>query len=154
MGDPLFLSKALKYYKRPEVQEAIFRHAADREISPRYGEGFGKRPDALEYPRDVLEFATRKMTSLHCSEERWENPLAIQTGMSRKDADSIRIGWDLVLDIDAKDWEISRLTAWLFVEALRAHGVESISVKFSGNKGWHIGIPFEAFPPVMLSAEG
>ncbi|MBR9700836.1 hypothetical protein GOV11_03145, partial [Candidatus Woesearchaeota archaeon] len=27
-------------------------------------------------------------------------------------------------------------------------------VKFSGNKGWHIGIPFEAFPPVMLSAEG
>jgi hypothetical protein len=150
MVDPLFFAKALQYYKRRDVQEAIVRHAANREVSPRYGEGFGKRPDVLSYPTDVVEFAKRKATSFHESEERWEAPLSIKTGASRKEHDDLRIGWDLVLDIDAPDWEISRLTAWLFVESLKAHGVTSISVKFSGNKGWHIGVPFESFPSHIL----
>lgn len=149
----LQLASFLQYYKRREVQEAILRHAGNREVSPRYGEGFGKRPDVLLNPQDVLEFAKRKATSFHVSEERWDNPLLIQTGMSRQDANALRTGWDLVLDIDAKDWGISRLTAWLFVQALRAHGISGISVKFSGNKGWHVGVPFEAFPLVMLDAQ-
>ena len=148
------LSTFLRYYKRREVQEAIVRHAQAREVSPRYGEGFGKRPDALSYPADVIAFAVRKATSFHASEERWENPLAIQTGMPRKELDGLRTGWDLVLDIDAKDWQISRLTAFLFIQALRAHGIEGVTVKFSGNKGWHIGVPFEAFPPVTFDADG
>ena len=37
--DPLFLSLALKYYKRREVQEAIVRHARQREVSPRSQSG-------------------------------------------------------------------------------------------------------------------
>jgi len=152
--DQYFLSTALKYYKRPEIQEAIVRHAADREVSPQYGAGFGKRPDVLEHPKDVIAFATRKATSFHCSEERWEQPMRIQTGMNRKEADELRIGWDLVLDIDAKDWEISRLTARLFVLALRAHGIESVTCKFSGNKGWHIGVPYEAFPSSVTNGNG
>lgn len=154
MGDPLFFAKALQYYKRREVQEAIVRHAVDREVSPRYGEGFGKRPDVLSYPTDVLEFAKRKCTSFHVSEERWESVLSIKTGATRKEQDDLRKGWDLVLDIDAPDWDVSRLTAWLFVESLKAHGVRSISVKFSGNKGWHIGVPFESFPNHILDTDG
>ena len=130
------------------------RHAQDREVSPRYGEGFGKRPDVLSYPTDILEFAKRKATSFHCSEERWSNPLHIKTGATRKEMNELRSGWDLVLDIDAKNWEISRLTAWLFIEALKAHGIKSISLKFSGNKGWHIGVPFEAFPKTVLDIGG
>jgi len=153
--DQRVLARSLQYYKRREAQEAILRHATDREISPRYGEGFGKRPDTLSYPTDVLEFAKRKCTSFHCSEERWSNPLHIKTGGTRKELNDLRIGWDLVLDIDAKDWDLSRLTAWLFIESLKAHGVrESISVKFSGNKGWHIGVPWEAFPRTIMDAGG
>jgi DNA primase catalytic subunit len=148
--EPILFARSLQYYKRREVQEAILRHAQDREVSPRYGEGFGKRPDTITYPTDILEFAKRKATSFHVSEERWENPLDIKTGASRKEMNTLRKGWDLVLDIDAKDWEISRLTAWLFIESLKAHGIKSISVKFSGNKGWHIGVPFEAFPPTIF----
>ena len=139
-------AKSLQYYKRREVQEAMLKHATDREISPRYGEGFGKRPDIISYPNDILEFAKRKATSFHSSEERWDSPLSIKTGASRKEMNDLRKGWDLVLDIDAKDWDISRLTAWLFIEVLREHGVKSISCKFSGNKGWHVGVPFESFP--------
>jgi DNA primase catalytic subunit len=152
--DPLLVAKSLQYYKRREVQEAILRHAEQREISPRYGEGFGKRPDALSYPQDILEFAKRKATSFHCSEERWDSPLSIKTGASRKEMNDLRVGWDLVLDIDAKDWDLSRLTAWLFIEALKSHGVHGISVKFSGNKGWHIGVPFEAFPSSYVDENG
>lgn len=136
----------LKYYKQVKVQEALLRHAENREISIRLGEGFGKRPDVLVYPADVLGFALKKATSFHCSEERWRDPLQIQTGMSRKQQDDIRTGWDLVLDIDCPHWEFSKLTTYLFVKTLQAHGIKDITCKFSGSKGFHIGVPFESFP--------
>lgn len=116
-------------------------------------DSFGKRPDTIEYPNDVLDFAKRKVSSFHCSEELWSNPLAIQTGMKRSDLDDLRIGWDLILDIDCPDWDFSRLIAHLFVRALREHGVSSVTAKFSGNKGFHIAVPFEAFPE-QISYEG
>ena len=152
--DPFFVATALKYYKRRDVQEAIAKHAKDREVSPRYGEGFGRRPDVIEHPGDVIEFAKRKTTSFHCSEERWEQPLQIVTGSTRKELDALRTGWDLVLDIDTKDWELSRLTAWLFVAALRAHKIKGVTAKFSGNKGWHIGVAWESFARTMTADSG
>jgi hypothetical protein len=146
IDEPFFFAKALKWYKRRDVQEAIVRACERREVSPRYGEGFGKRPDVLYYPTDVLSFATNKATSFHCSEERWRDPLAIKTGASRKEQDDLRVGWDLVLDIDCPHWRYAKLTAALFIRALGQHGLRSITVKFSGSKGFHIGVPFEAFP--------
>ncbi|MBI2651976.1 hypothetical protein HYX00_00800, partial [Candidatus Woesearchaeota archaeon] len=38
------------------------------------------------------------------------------------------------------------IAAALVIKALEFHNVKSISCKFSGNKGFHIGVPFEAFP--------
>ncbi len=146
MDDPFFLAKALKWYKKREVQEAILADCEHREVSPRFSQGFGRRPDALYYPTDVLELAKKKATSFHCSEERWRDPLRLKTGASRKEQDDLRIGWDLVLDIDCPHWLYSKLTASLFVKALHDHGVRSVGVKFSGSKGFHIGVPFEAFP--------
>lgn len=139
-------SITLKFYKRKEIQEAIIEHARDREVGVRYGDGFGKRPDVLSYPRDILELAIQGMTSLHASEERWNNPLSLHSNITKKEMDELRIAWDLVLDIDCPDWEISKLTAYLFIKALRENGVKDISCKFSGNKGFHIGVPFESFP--------
>ena len=146
MDDRFFFAKSLSWYKQRKVQEAIIADCEHREVSPRFGQGFGKRPDALYYPADVLSFATRKATSFHCSEERWRDPLQLKTGGTRKELDDLRIGWDLVLDIDCPYWFFAKLTAALFVRALKAHGIRSVSTKFSGNKGFHIGVPFEAFP--------
>jgi len=143
---PVPLSNILRHYKRPEVQDAIVKAALDREIAPRYGEGFGKRPDVLMYPRDVLEFAKKGASSFHCSEERWVNPLQLDTAMKRTDLDDLRSGWDLLIDIDCPSFMISTVCADIVVNALRYHDVDCISTKFSGNHGWHIGIPFEAFP--------
>ncbi len=140
------LGLALRYYKRPEIQNAIIAHAKGREIAVRFDYGFGKRPDTLAYPNDVLELAKQRATSFHVSEERWQNPLLLSPSLKRHELDSLRTGWDLVLDIDCYFWEYSKLTAYFLIEALKHHNIKSISCKFSGNKGFHIGVPFEAFP--------
>lgn len=140
------LSMALKHYKRKEVQEEIVYNARNREIAVRYGEGFGKRPDILTYPYDVLELARQGATSFHASEELWKNPSSLSPGMRRKDLDELRQGWDLLLDIDCQILEYSKIASDLIVKALKYYNINSISVKFSGNKGFHIGVPFEAFP--------
>ena len=135
------------HYKRPEVQRAIVEQSLDKEVSVMFGLAkFGKRPDIISYENDVLEFAKRKASSFHCSEEIWRNPLLIKTGMSRKELDELRIGWDLIFDIDCPDWKFSKLITHLFIKALNDHGISSVSTKFSGNKGFHIAVPFESFP--------
>lgn len=141
------LSEALLYYKRQEIQKAIVQHAQDKEISGSFNmQGFSKRPDILEYPADVLEMVKRGITSFHCSEELWYNPLNISSNNSRKQLDELRKGWDLILDIDCKEFEFSKIAAHYLVEAIQYHGIKSVYVKFSGNHGFHIGVPFEAFP--------
>src|SRR3989344_2882788 len=109
----------LKYYKRKEIQDALVLHARDKEIGMRFGDSFGKRPDTLMYPREILELALREMTSLHASEERWSNPLALDSTLGKKELEQMRIGWDLVLDIDCKIFEYSRLCAYLVIDFLR-----------------------------------
>jgi hypothetical protein len=137
----------LRHYKREDVRGAMVASAKDREVAVKYGEqGFGKRPDALTYPKDILEFAKQGASSFHVSEEHWSKVFQLSTELRREDLDDLRIGWDLVLDIDCHYWEYSKLTAQLLIQALKEHGVKSISCKFSGNKGFHIGVPFQAFP--------
>lgn len=141
------LSKRLLYYKRRDVQKAIVDSCKDREVGIKYGDkGFGKRPDILVYENDVLESVKKGTTSFHVSEERWSNPMHLSTNMKRTELDELRIGWDLVLDIDCPHWFFSKITTHLFVKALKMHGISSVSCKFSGNKGFHIGVPFETFP--------
>ncbi len=139
-------SITLKFYKQLEIQQALVEHAKNKEIGFRYADSFGKRPDILVYPRDVLELALRGLTSFHASEELWSNPLLLQQNNTKPELDKLRSGWDLVLDIDCAIMEYSRICADLIVKFLTYCGVESVSVKFSGNKGFHIGVPFEAFP--------
>jgi len=143
----IHLSTLLKYYKRRDGQEAVPKCAKDKEVAVSYGlKGFGRRPDILHYPRDILEFVKQGATSFHCSEELWHNPLQLNPGLKKEELDGLRIGWDLVLDIDCPFLEYSKLASDLLVSALKYHGISSISVKFSGNHGFHIAVPFGAFP--------
>ncbi|MCX6710882.1 MAG: hypothetical protein NTZ02_02220, partial [Candidatus Woesearchaeota archaeon] len=93
--------KIIRYYSRREIEEEMLYNCPNREIAIKYGEsGFGKRPDTLTYPDDILEFAKDGATSFHASEEIWKNPLSLSLEQKKADADALRIGWDLVLDID------------------------------------------------------
>ncbi len=136
----------LKYYKRKEIQEALVQHAQQKEVGVRYDEAFGKRPDILLFPREVINLALQNATSFHASEELWDNPLALVSNLPRKNLDELRVGWDLVLDIDCKILDYSKIAADLILKFLQYTAVKDLSVKFSGNKGFHIGIPFDAFP--------
>jgi len=137
---------AQSYYARKEIQEAIFNFCKNRETVPRYLEGFGKRPDSLDYPSDVLTLAKKGATSFHCSEEIWSDPLKISTDMTPDQYNQIKTGWDFLIDIDSKFFDYAKVAAKVLIQALESHGIKNIGIKYSGSKGFHILIPSKSFP--------
>ena len=134
------------YYSMPEVRKAMFEFAKNRETIPRYYEGFGKRPDCFQYESDITEQVRKGATSFHCSEELWSDPLEISNELSEQEFNNLRVGWDLLLDVDSPYLEYSKIYTKLLIETLKFHGIENVNVKFSGSKGFHIIIPWKAFP--------
>ena len=59
----------LNHYKRQDIQAEMAIHSQNREIAARFEDKFGSRPDVLNNPADVMEFAKQGATSFHCSEE-------------------------------------------------------------------------------------
>ena len=140
-------SAIINHYKRLDIRKEMLREAENKEIAVSYaGKGYGKRPDTLMYENDILQMVKKGATSFHASEELWSNPQQIITGASRQELNDLRSGWDLVIDIDCPYWKLAKVTTWVIAKALQDFGIKSVSAKFSGNKGFHIGVPFEAFP--------
>jgi len=140
---------ALSYYARKDIQKAMFEFCKNRETVPRYLEGFGKRPDCFDYPNDIFIAAKKGATSFHCSEEIWEDPLKINTNMTPDEYNEIKIGWDFLIDIDSKYLDYSKIAAKLLIDELEKHGIKHYGIKFSGSKGFHILVPFKAFPRIF-----
>lgn len=146
---------ARTYYLLQDVQEAISRMCGDeREVQCWYtnekiGKTIrGKRPDTLHYPGDIDALARKGATSFHLSVERWRHPRSVRKGMAPMERDDLRIGWDLVLDLDSDDFTCCTEACAVFVVVLREAGLQDPFVKFSGNKGWHVIVPYEWFPPM------
>ena len=134
------------YYSQPKVQETLLAFSAGREVVPRYFEGFGKRPDMLQYPADIMGLVNKGATSFHASEEIWRDPLAINSDMSVVELNSLRTSWDLLIDVDSPFFDWSTIVAQLLLDALEAHGIKQYGLKYSGSKGWHIIVSGTAFP--------
>ena len=141
-----FQKKAKFYYLRKDIQNVLLGISKSREVVPKYMEGFGKRPDTLEYENDIKNLAEKGATSFHCSEELWKNPLDLKTELSSEDMNELRLGWDLLIDIDSKYLDYSKIAAELIIDALKFHNVQNIGLKYSGNKGFHIVVPWKSFP--------
>ena len=138
---------AIAHYSRKDVQKAMAEAAYGREIAVQYGDkGFGKRPDILQYENDVLELAKQGATSFHMSEERWSDPLLLRPSLSTKQLDEIMVSFDCVIDIDTKFLGFAKIATALVIDLLRFYGIQNFGVKFSGNRGFHICVPFESFP--------
>jgi len=136
--------KIRQYYEQDELVQRFLELGQYREVVPTYENGYGQRPDTLNFPGDFNQFVEDGAVSFHASVERWRNPLLID---SVSNLDDLREAWDLVIDIDCDySFELAKDTAKLVIEELRQHGIENISVKFSGNRGFHIGVRAEAFP--------
>ncbi|MFH1978091.1 MAG: hypothetical protein ABIJ92_02095 [Candidatus Aenigmatarchaeota archaeon] len=136
------LGKIYEYYSRDDVQQAMLKSAEGREVVGVFRNGgFGTRPNTIRYPKDIVSMARSGVVEFHYSIERWSNPMALKTDNYSK----MRSGWDLLLDLDCKDFEHGKIGALVFVQVLKKHGIIP-SIKFSGNKGFHLGIPWEAIP--------
>ncbi len=139
-------SEIIKYYSRKDFLDFIVDFARNREVVPRFREFFGKRPQVINYREDVLSLARQGLSSLHMSEERWRNPMMLSSDMKSGEMSDLRIGWDLILDVDTDHLVFSKAAVKLLIEALKFYEVNSFSVKFSGRSGFHLGIPFEGMP--------
>lgn len=147
-------SQILHYYSRKDVQQQLLEMSKKREIVGVYGNGsFDKRPNILAYPNDIIEMVRKGVVSFHGSVEKWSNPMRLESGMTNNQLEDLRIGWDLILDPDCPDFELSKITVKTICEALEDHGVISYSIKSTGGKGFHIGIPFELFPKKVNGKE-
>lgn len=137
----------LDYYSDDKVLEQLFSYAQNREISVALAEGgHMRRPQSITYRRDIVELAKRGGVSFHGTVEHWTNPMLIKTGMRPEELDAIRTGWDVVIDIDSSiGLEASKLAAGRVLDFLHSHGVKA-GVKFSGNRGFHIGVPWSSLP--------
>jgi hypothetical protein len=142
----MHLSDVIRFYSDKRVQRHIISVAKHREVVARYTDKVGTRPDVLLYENDIMDFVKRGATSFHASMERWTNPLFLEHMKTRKEMDSIRQAWDLVLDVDSQHLKYAKVCAKLLADAIEFHGISNYSIKFSGGTGFHIGIPFESFP--------
>jgi hypothetical protein len=135
-----------EYYLQDDIVSEMVRVAQYREFAPTYPQGYGSRPDSISFPGDFRSFVEKGAIAFHGSVERWQNPLLI----GQTDQDTLRTGWDLIIDIDADHgMEFAKTTALEIISQFRdVFNIETdnISVKFSGNRGFHLGIPQEAFP--------
>jgi hypothetical protein len=138
---------ALSHYSRKEIQKAMFEFCKNRETIGNFNNKFfAKRPDCFDYPTDIFNAAKQGATSFHCSEELWEDPIQINTDMTPEQYNEKRIGWDFLIDIDSPFLDYGKIAARLLLEELERHGLKNYGIKFSGSKGFHILVPFKAFP--------
>jgi len=146
----MYSQTAIMYYSRPEIQQAILKFAKNREVGTYFNGFFGKRPDTIEYLSDIKNLVSKKIFSFHFSEERWANPLLLGNNLSEQDKKNNRIGWDLILDLDGVDFEYAKIVGKIIFDYLSEIGMRNISAKFSGNKGFHLAVPFEAFSSEII----
>ena len=134
------------YYSNPKVLEAMAKFSQDREVVPRYFEGFGKRPDKIQYPSDIMGLVNKGATSFHASEELWNEPLSLSSEMDQEEMNKLRKSWDLLIDVDSPFLDCSKIATKLIIAALEHYGIKNYGLKFSGSKGFHIIISGKAFP--------
>lgn len=139
--------KAWNYYSREDVQQALLEVAKDREVVSVYKDGnFGKRPNIIVYPQDILQEVKQGAIAFHGSVERWKQPMKLTSGLLKEEMDKLRKGFDVLIDIDVKDFELAKIATKQIIEALEDHGVKNYSCKFTGGKSFHVGVCYEALP--------
>lgn len=136
-----------RYYSNESVLRQIASASQGREAVGTYPGGqYDSRPNIIQYPSDVAQLVRKGVSSFHVSVERWSMPMAL----TNENHDLLRTGWDFLIDIDSRlGWEDSRIAAELICDLLESYGVRSYGIKFSGRRGFHIIVPWEAFPPVV-----
>lgn len=146
--------RAWNWYSRESVQKVLLEVAKSREVVSVFKDGrFGKRPDIIQYPSDILQAVAEGAIAFHGSVERWSQPMKLDVNLSKEKLDELRSGWDIIIDIDVDNFEIAKIAAGKVLSALNDHGVKNYSCKFTGGSSFHLGVPFESFPASIDNKE-
>ena len=145
-----------KWYSRDDVAEFIYEYICKhcRESMGFDVDGRVSRPLYVYHPEDVIDYAG-VIASYHASIDRYE----VYPGLVRDLPPSV--GWDLIIDIDCKPLQLSdaKLEAWELAKHLTTEFIrflvytfyeDNVYVKYSGNRGFHIIIPWESLPREVL----
>ena len=135
--------KILDYYSREDVQQAILKISEQREIAGVYAtDSYTKRPNTLIYPADILSMVKSGVIEFHGSLEHWSNPNSLR----ETNYNELRVGWDIVLDLDCELFEHGKIAAIVLSKTLKKFGVKNFSLKFTGGTGFHLGISWKSLP--------
>ncbi len=141
------IANLLKYYNNDKVLNHLINEGKDREVAIMFSKGFfGQRPSIIMYKKEIVDAVRNGAVSFHMSVERWKNPMSLNATNTKREMDDLRIGWDLIIDIDTKVLEYAKICARLLCHALEYHNTKTYFIKYSGGSGFHIAVPFEAFP--------
>lgn len=137
-------SQVLEYYSNEFVLDKLVKNAKNREVGFALRSGaYDKRPNILQFANDVIHVVKKGTTSFHFSVERWSYPMQLV----KKEHQDLRIGWDIIFDIDSKlGIEEAQLAAETICAFLEKYGIKNYGIKFSGSRGFHISLPWEMFP--------
>lgn len=136
-------SEIYNYYKREDIAEELLRVGKDREVVGVFKNGsYDTRPNTIMNRKDIEAMIKSGVIEFHCSLERWSNVMALKSDNYEK----LRIGWDIVFDIDCEQFEHAKITAMVIASALKKHEIRNFYIKFSGGTGFHIAIPWESLP--------
>jgi DNA primase catalytic subunit len=140
------LRKVYGYYSREDVQNFMLSFGKGREVVGAFRNGnFSQRPNVILYQNDITAMVKTGVVEFHSSLERWSQPMSLR----QDNYNQLRIGWDLILDIDCKLFEHGKIASEAFIWGFKKHDIKGVSVKFTGGKGFHIGVPWEAIPKTV-----
>jgi len=139
------LAKIYEYYSY--VGDRIVEIAQGREAVGAYSDRrYDSRPNIIQFKADVLASVRKGITSFHISTEHWIAPMALATD-NPDSYKQLRNGWDLLIDIDSMlDLGASKASVDVICRKLEKYGIKNYGIKFSGSRGFHIIVPWNAFP--------
>jgi hypothetical protein len=133
-----------EWYCRSDVRQALISQLReDREVWVNAEDYASPRPRVAKSPSDLLQLIPKgRVCSVSSSIERFSDPLLLTT----EEPNTLRLGWDLILDIDSDNgFEAAKRCSQAVIRLLANYDLESVKVKFSGRRGYHLLIEGEAF---------
>jgi len=154
--------KLLEYYSNPQIMRAIFTFSTDREfvsaiVDSKGNRKMGARPNFLNEEGDIYSYIARGSNEFHTSIERWCDVMNLGKNKTKEEMDNNRKNWDFIIDIDVDiGFSYAKIIASEIVLFFVDEGIpkKDISIKFSGNKGFHIGLRGEEFPDYICNFGG
>jgi hypothetical protein len=134
----------IDWYARADIQAALVAQLGENREAWVSAENYtSPRPRIVKSSSDLLQLIPRnRICSVCTSIESFKDPLLLGT----QTAETLRIGWDFVLDIDSNEGlEAAKRCTKAVVKLLRIYDLKSLKIKFSGRRGFHLIIGGEAF---------